>query len=188
MTMPEKPNLSPVGTDGDIPSKGGMPNKITMTIEYRVRPVTRYVLTKSRIRSSKANSPDGTVSEVGEFQSLSTANTVGAALAAKEPYEGADDVSVTFEGFTPPGEKVRAKFRCSAIMPATYKESGSVVHMNAVWGGASEDGGNAALENRIFSKATPNATLQMEIRNEAALAKFVVGQEYYLDFTPANKD
>lgn len=50
-----------------------------MTIEYRVRPVTRYIIT--RYESSERV---GSVGTVGEFPNVSTANRICEALAATE--------------------------------------------------------------------------------------------------------
>lgn len=40
-------------------------------------------------------------------------------------------------------------------------------------------------ENNSFAKWTPTAELRMSITNPALIGKFVVGQEFYVDFTPA---
>ena len=40
-------------------------------------------------------------------------------------------------------------------------------------------------ENNTFAKWTPTANLSMSITNPALIGKFPVGQEYYVDFTPA---
>ncbi len=45
---------------------------------------------------------------------------------------------------------------------------------------------NAVEENRIFGLATPSAQVAMLIQNRAAAAQFVVGQDYYVDFTPVD--
>ena len=39
--------------------------------------------------------------------------------------------------------------------------------------------------NREWASATPAGSLTMTVRNEAAVAQFEVGQEYYLTFEPA---
>jgi hypothetical protein len=70
---------------------------------------------------------------------------------------------------------VRAKFRCASI------EHGSVtlyaVTLYAVTSGSEED--------KSWSKYTPSGQLTMQIDNPPALAQFAVGDEYYLDFSPA---
>ena len=73
---------------------------------------------------------------------------------------------------------VRAKFRCTAKLPAYNNDT--VVHLSAVY---STD---PASENKAWSDATPSAYLQMQISHgKSAADSFVLGQEYYLDFTPA---
>jgi hypothetical protein len=42
-------------------------------------------------------------------------------------------------------------------------------------------------ENRAFFTATPNADLKMTITNPAAAELFQLGEEYYVDFSPAPK-
>jgi len=45
---------------------------------------------------------------------------------------------------------------------------------------------SGSKENEAFFKATPTGMLDMTVRKEAG-DLFVVGQEYYLDFTPVPK-
>lgn len=40
-------------------------------------------------------------------------------------------------------------------------------------------------EDKRFQKATPSGTCEMQIDNQAALEQFVLGNDYYVDFTPA---
>lgn len=40
-------------------------------------------------------------------------------------------------------------------------------------------------ENNSFALWTPSADLSMSITNPALVGKFTVGQEFYVDFTPA---
>lgn len=40
-------------------------------------------------------------------------------------------------------------------------------------------------ENNTFAMWTPTANLSMHINNPALIGKFTVGQEFYVDFTPA---
>jgi hypothetical protein len=154
------------------------------TIEWRVRPVTRYTLTKFR------NYGDGssTVGQLGEFTSLEMANEIGKKMAADEPYDNVPEVSVIFDGLQPPAPRVRAKMICTEQTPAFSSSeapgSGGQVRLAAVWAGAAEDGGNAAMENRIFSKATPCAFIDMRIESAEAFTRFERGREYYVDFTP----
>lgn len=41
-------------------------------------------------------------------------------------------------------------------------------------------------ENNTFAKFTPSAEFKMLVNNPALAGKFVLGQEFYVDFTPAN--
>lgn len=54
---------------------------MTREIEYRVRPVTRYIVT--RYHSDTDGGPSG-VETIGEFDNLGRADVVGAALANSE--------------------------------------------------------------------------------------------------------
>lgn len=65
---------------------------------------------------------------------------------------------------------VRCKLKCQSV------EEGRVI-MRAVYDGSEE--------NKTFFKCTPNAVLDLSTVNEAALAQFVEGQEYYIDISPA---
>jgi hypothetical protein len=49
-------------------------------------------------------------------------------------------------------------------------------------GGYPADGSD---ENNSFAKWTPSAELKMSITNPALIGKFFIGQEFYVDFTPA---
>lgn len=69
---------------------------------------------------------------------------------------------------------VRAKFRVTSI---TEFENGKRIDLNAV--------GCGSPENVEFFKWTPNANISLQTVNEAASKQFVVGKEYYVDFTPA---
>lgn len=78
---------------------------------------------------------------------------------------------------------VRAKFRCvektSRTSSSGYGDPKPVdteeVKFQAVMGD----------ENKEWSKWTPSGSLSMSITNPAALEQFVVGKDYFLDFTPA---
>ena len=41
-------------------------------------------------------------------------------------------------------------------------------------------------ENRAFWQASPSGSLQLGVVNKSAWDQFVLGKEYYVDFTPAN--
>jgi hypothetical protein len=71
-------------------------------------------------------------------------------------------------------EIVRAKFVCTA----SHAESGSVALIPVV---ASTDN----EENTKFFAATPGGAISMNGLSAGVAAKFVSGQSYYIDFTPA---
>ena len=78
---------------------------------------------------------------------------------------------------------VRAKFRCTEKTSSTttdaYGEPKPVdqerVKLQAVMGPGNEE----------WSRWTPSGTLELNISNPAALEQFKVGQDYFIDFTPA---
>lgn len=41
-------------------------------------------------------------------------------------------------------------------------------------------------ENKAFFASTPTGILELNILNDAAADQFVLGKEYYVDFTPAS--
>jgi hypothetical protein len=72
---------------------------------------------------------------------------------------------------------VRAKFKCTEERRAEGKFRSfkfSPVYSN-----------EPDSENKAFWDATPQGSLELGITNDAAWPLFTVGQEYYLDFTPA---
>lgn len=70
---------------------------------------------------------------------------------------------------------IRAKFKCSSVTKDFYgNESVSFFPVYAA------DGPNLA-----WAKATPGGKLDMTISNPDAQGKFVPGEEYFLDITPA---
>ena len=71
---------------------------------------------------------------------------------------------------------VRAKFRCTSI--TIFEGESREYSFSPVYG---KDGS----ANADWSKWTPNGSLKMTINNPACFDKFETGQEYYLDFTPA---
>ena len=70
---------------------------------------------------------------------------------------------------------VRAKFWVSETTNTT---SGGSVKLSAVCRGQ---------DNKKWAAATPTGNITMNILNPAALAQFVPGEEFYIDFTPAPK-
>jgi hypothetical protein len=77
---------------------------------------------------------------------------------------------------------MRAKLRVSNIQ--NYSPESESLTFNAVCkaDGYPADGSD---ENNSFARWTPTAELKMSITNPNLVGKFTVGQEYYLDFTPA---
>ena len=43
-----------------------------------------------------------------------------------------------------------------------------------------------ASEDNSFARYTPSGTLSMTVQNPALLGKFIPGDKFYLDFTPAD--
>jgi hypothetical protein len=68
---------------------------------------------------------------------------------------------------------VRAKVRCDSLV-------GNEVTFGTVYEDPAKD-----TENARFTKATPWGQIKLGIDNPAALERFEVGKEYYVDFTPA---
>lgn len=75
----------------------------------------------------------------------------------------------------------RAKFMVLAIKKRANYPGAVELEMGAVY---STDPNH---ENKAFWEATPNADLKMFITNPKAAEMFVLGEEYYVDFTPAPK-
>ena len=72
--------------------------------------------------------------------------------------------------------KVRAKFFVAEIAQTNY---GGRVKLQAVSRGE---------DNKLWASATPSGTIEMTIRNEVALERFLApGEEFYVDFTHAPK-
>lgn len=69
---------------------------------------------------------------------------------------------------------VRAKFR---VELKTQSETGYAVTLAPVTGGSAE--------NDDFYKYTPSGSIQLNTINEGAATHFVVGEEYYVDFSRA---
>jgi hypothetical protein len=93
---------------------------------------------------------------------------------------------------------VRAKFICTGIQQCQSSMENDAgkqvpcvateVSLTAVYESPSSDStdrGNAALENRIFGRATPSASVKMMIMVESVAAAFKVGKSYYADFSAA---
>ena len=69
----------------------------------------------------------------------------------------------------------RTKFVCTTKEPGTK----GAVTLEAVI--------NGSEENKSFFEFTPSGLISLGILNEEAFKNFEVGQEYYVDFTPAVK-
>lgn len=161
-------------------------------IEWRLRAVTRYLLTRyeTPIVDDDRQFVGSSVQPSGEFESLSLAMRMGEAMAAQDEAHARDGTSIVeFDGLNVPGPKVRAKMICQHVQ--AHRDSawqsdrdGGNVQLSAVYENGAEDGGNAAIENRIFSKATPSAMVQMQIENPEAFSRFKPGQVFYVDFIP----
>lgn len=76
---------------------------------------------------------------------------------------------------------VRAKLVCHGKTPHSHTEGMQNVQLGAVWSPA--DTGKPHDENALFGSLTPFANFVAAMVDNAA-DRFVVGQEYYLDFTP----
>lgn len=72
---------------------------------------------------------------------------------------------------------VRAKFLC------TSNEAGPDTHTIIMRAVTSSD----CEENDRFFRYTPSGELRIAVVAPTTAAKFVVGQAYYLDFTPADE-
>lgn len=75
---------------------------------------------------------------------------------------------------------VRAKFKVQAILTsAKWNGAGTMgtVKLTPVTGGSPE--------NVKFYEATPGGQIELGTVSEDALKQFVIGQEFYVDFTPA---
>lgn len=75
---------------------------------------------------------------------------------------------------------VRCKLVCNSITPHSHTPGMKVVQLGAVW--SAKDTGKPHDENALFGSLTPWATYQAAMVDNAA-DRYVVGQEYYVDFT-----
>lgn len=83
---------------------------------------------------------------------------------------------------------VRAKFRLNSYTTEMYDKWGDgksvgkvekrTLNFTPVYGTGSD-------ENKAFWDATPTGSLQLGVVNPEAWQQFVLGECYYLDFTPA---
>lgn len=78
---------------------------------------------------------------------------------------------------------VRAKFWVSGIRHIHQQSPGQVfaeITLAPVYAG--QDGNPA---NSDWSKYTPQGEIKMGVTNPAAIEKFLLGQKFFIDFTPA---
>ena len=75
---------------------------------------------------------------------------------------------------------VRAKVYCQAIYSKHPGQAPNTVEFQCVY----EPDASNDTENARFTKATPWGSIEMGIDNPDALAQFVVGEWYYVDFHP----
>lgn len=73
---------------------------------------------------------------------------------------------------------VRAKFYVQSITRHAYNPGAAEIKLSAVTRGQ---------DNKSWSSATPMGSLTMSVLNESATAQFELGEEYYLDFSKAEK-
>lgn len=71
---------------------------------------------------------------------------------------------------------VRAKFRCETIL---FNATGAEVTLQPVTSGSPE--------NEEFYKYTPGGSIKLSTVNLAAAQQFEPGNDYYVDFIPANQ-
>lgn len=81
---------------------------------------------------------------------------------------------------TPSPIRVRAKFRLNSYetqLDYRTKEELRSLKLSAVFDGSPE--------NKEFFKYTPTGHIEMGVLNRAAWERFKLGEEFYVDFTPA---
>lgn len=94
-------------------------------------------------------------------------------------------IIAAFYLIAPPKETtmaVRAKLKLTAITESKWHKDmpgSKVLKFSAQYD-------TSIPEDQRFQKATPNGTCEMQIDNPDALAQFELGQDYYVDFTPAS--
>lgn len=83
-------------------------------------------------------------------------------------------------------KSMRAKFRVTKVeVLGTAMER---LHFNAV---AKSDGpypADGSDENNTFAKWSPSAACTIDVANPALHGQFAVGQQFYVDFTPADTE
>lgn len=79
---------------------------------------------------------------------------------------------------------VRAKMNLTSITEEKYgpQDGNSMKYLNF-----SCQYDTTIPEDQRFQKATPNGSAKFQVDNPDALAQFIPGQSYYVDFTPVPK-
>jgi hypothetical protein len=81
---------------------------------------------------------------------------------------------------------VRAKFTVTEIKDAGWGENWPGVKNITLFPVGGSAGGESE-ENKAFYAATPGGFITLSVVNAAAAEQFTVGQEFYVDFTPADR-
>ena len=76
---------------------------------------------------------------------------------------------------------VRAKMKLTEITETCWGKPGSKkLHFSAQYD-------TSIPEDRRFQEATPSGSIEMHVDNPIALEAFKLGDDYYVDFSPAPK-
>ena len=78
--------------------------------------------------------------------------------------------------------KMRAKMVVMSVTPHSQECETLTLYAVSKSDGYPEDGSD---ENNTFARWTPSANMSITISNPDLIGKFPVGQEIYVDFTPA---
>lgn len=79
---------------------------------------------------------------------------------------------------------IRAKFHCTNVSNSGHSTNGAAVKtseqvtLHAVYG-------KEGTDNATWAKYTPSGSLSLTIDNPEAWGQFEVGEEYFIDVTPA---
>lgn len=75
---------------------------------------------------------------------------------------------------------IRAKFKLTGILNQSWSPDHKEYRFDAQYD-------TRIPEDQRFAQATPSGTIRMQVNNPSAHEFFKLGEEYYLDFTPAPK-
>lgn len=81
---------------------------------------------------------------------------------------------------------MRAKVRVGSVIP--YQADGVTTAERVIFHGVSKSGGypeDGSDEDNTFAKFSPSVMFDMQIANPALIGKYVPGDTFYVDFTPA---